>query len=314
MNYIKDFEWEEGMSVSDAVEKLGDLGLQASNLCKARDVILKMKRNSANIFLSFTSNMVSSGMRGLFAQAVRLGLPSVVVTTAGAVEEDIMKSLGEKFSLGSFDPDDIELHEQGVNRVGNIMIENESYAEFEDFMKESLHEVYEKRKNWAVSELLKELGSKVEDENSILRQAYEKDIPVFCPGITDGSIGFQLHLFQQKKEDFSVNVVEDFGNILLSTSMDKKKGVVALGGGISKHHAILSTMLSGGAEYAVYVTTSQKTSGSISGATTDEAKSWGKIKDDSNAVTVTGDASVVFPLIISSVFEKLEEEGLIKDG
>jgi deoxyhypusine synthase len=47
-------------------------------------------------------------------------------------------------------------------------------------------------------------------------------------------------------------------------------------------------MLSGGAYYAVYITTSYELSGSLSGAPTREAKSWGEIKDDSDAVTVWG--------------------------
>jgi deoxyhypusine synthase len=49
----------------------------------------------------------------------------------------------------------------------------------------------------------------------------------------------------------------------------------------------------------------------MSGATTNEAKSWGKIKDDSDAVTVIGDVSITFPLVMISVLEELEKEGML---
>ena len=108
-----------------------------------------------------------------------------------------------------------------------------------------------------------------------------------------------------------MDVVQDFGNILLTTSHDEKKGVIALGGSISKHHAILCTLLNGGADYVVYMTTAQKTSGSMSGATTSEAKSWGKVKDDSDIATVIGDVTIMFPLAMIKALEDLSEEKLI---
>jgi deoxyhypusine synthase len=60
------------------------------------------------------------------------------------------------------------------------------------------------------------------------------------------------------------------------------------------------------------MTTASHTSGSMSGATTSEAKSWGKIRDDANIATVIGDVTITFPLVITKVFEELNEEGLLK--
>ena len=88
--------------------------------------------------------------------------------------------------------------------------------------------------------------------------------------------------------------------------------VISLGGSVSKHHAILSTLLNGGANYAVYMTTAHKTSGSMSGATTDEAKSWGKVKDESDIATVIGDVTIMFPIAMMNALEELDEEGLLK--
>jgi deoxyhypusine synthase len=312
MEYVNDFKWKKGMSVHELVNQYQTIGFQSIELKKAADVIVKMKKDSAKIFMTFTSNMVTSGLRGFFAQLVQLGMADVLVTTVGAIEEDIMKANGEKFPIGSFETDDVELHEKGVNRVGNLFIKSESYMNFEDWFNPVFDKLYQKQKTWAVSEMLKEIGLTLNDENSILYQAAKHNVPIFCPAITDGSFGFHLYLFQQKHPDFMVDVVKDFGNILFTTSHDEKKAVIALGGSISKHHAILCTLLHGGAEYAVYMTTAHKTSGSLSGATTNEAKSWGKVKDESDVATVIGDVTIMFPLAMIHALEQLEEEGLLK--
>ncbi|MBT4058362.1 deoxyhypusine synthase, partial [Candidatus Woesearchaeota archaeon] len=138
-------------------------------------------------------------------------------------------------------------------------------------------------------------------------------VPIFCPAITDGSMGFQLYMFQQDNPEFIVDVVKDFSNILFSVSQDDKKGIISLGGSISKHHAILAGVLNGGMDYAIYMTTARPTSGSMSGATTNEAKSWGKVKDDSDVVTVVGDVTINFPLMMTAALEKLSREGLIDE-
>ncbi len=309
---VQDFKWKKGITVNEFVNELQHVGFQSVELKRAADVIVKMKKENAKVFLTFTSNMVTSGLRGFFAQLIKLKIPGVIVTTAGAIEEDIMKAIGEKFQIGNFEADDVELHEQGVNRVGNLRIKNESYMKFEDILLPMLDKIYEKQKRITVSELLKELGLMMDDENSILYQAAKNDVPIFCPAITDGSLGFHLYLFQQKHKDFIIDVVKDFGNILFASSFDEKKGVIALGGSISKHHAILSTLLNGGASHAVYMTTAHKTSGSMSGATTNEAKSWGKVQDESDVATVIGDVTIMFPLAMINALEQLQEENLLE--
>jgi len=312
MEYVKDLRWKKGMNVKDLVSSMGSVGYQSIELKRASDVIVKMKKNNAKVFLTFTSNMVTSGLRGFFAQLVELGMVDIIVTTVGSIEEDIMKALGERFGIGRFESDDLALYEKGMNRVGNLLISNEAYLKFEDKMNEILENLYKKKKTWTPSEMLREIGLMLKDENSILYQAAEKKVGVYCPAITDGAFGFHLYLFQQKHRDFVVDVVSDFGNIMTRYSKDDKKGLIALGGSVSKHHAILTGLLSGGFDYMVYMTTAAPTSGSLSGATTQEAKSWGKIKDDSDAVDVRGDVSITFPLAMMYALDVLDEEKIIR--
>ena len=145
MKKIKDFLWKPDMNVGELVENFGNLGYQAIELHAAKESVLKMKRSGAKVFLTFTSNMVTSGLRGFFAQLIKLGLVDVIVTTSGSIEEDIMKSFGEEFEIADFNADDIQLHENGENRVGNLLIKTESFMKFEDKMSEFLSEIYKKK-------------------------------------------------------------------------------------------------------------------------------------------------------------------------
>ncbi|MDP3987330.1 MAG: deoxyhypusine synthase family protein [Nanoarchaeota archaeon] len=316
MAKVNDFTWKKGMLVSDLVGDMGSIGYQATELSEAAKVVLKMKKSGAKVFLTFTSNMVTSGLRGFFAQLCKLRIPNILVTTSAGLEEDIMKSLGETFDLGSFDSDDVQLHERGENRIGNLIVRTESYMKFEDLMIEILTKIYEKKKRIMASDLIREIGLMIKDygedyENSILYQAAKNDIPIYCPGIADSSLGFQLFMFQQKNPDFIVDTIQDMQRVVTDLSFDEKKGLISLGGSISKHYAIFAALMSGGFDYAVYLTTSHASSGSMGGATTQEAKSWGKIKDDAEAATVKGDVTLTFPLIMAYVLDNLDEEGLL---
>lgn len=312
MKKVKDFLWKEDLSVSQIVDSFGSIGYQAVELSEASKVILKMKKDGAKIFLTFTSNMVTSGLRGFFAQLCSLKFPNILVTTSGSIEEDIIKALGDNFEIASFNSDDVSLHERGENRVGNIVIHTESYMKFEDKISEILEKIYERKKRISSSDLIYETGLQLNDESSILYQAAKNNIPIYCPGIADSSFGFQLYMFQQKHPDFIVDTILDMERITCDLSFDEKKGLISLGGSISKHYAVFAALLSGGFDYAVYLTTSHSSSGSMSGATTDEAKSWGKLKDSAEASTVNGDVCITFPLIMCSVLDKLKKEKLLE--
>jgi deoxyhypusine synthase len=104
-----------------------------------------------------------------------------IVTTAGSVEEDIMKATGEKFIIGTYSADDVELHEKGTNRVGNLYITNESYCNFESMMLPILDQLYKKQPRWPVSDMLKEIGLSLKDENSYFTRPQSTMSPYSAP-------------------------------------------------------------------------------------------------------------------------------------
>ena len=104
------------MSVVELVDLFGNVGYQAIELNHASEVIIKMKENKAKIFLTFTSNMVTSGLRGFFAQLIKLKMVDIIVTTSASIEEDLMKAMGENIEITNFNVDDLQMLEKGENR------------------------------------------------------------------------------------------------------------------------------------------------------------------------------------------------------
>jgi len=161
--------------------------------------------------------------------------------------------------------------------------------------------------------LIDRLGKEINNEESVYYWAHKNQIPVFCPGLTDGSLGdmLYLHSFKSKenyeKEALIVDVVRDIRRINTIAVWAKKTGMIILGGGIVKHHICNANLMRNGADFSVYINTGQEFDGSDSGARPDEAVSWGKIKIEAKPVKVYTDATLVFPLIVAATFAKFFE-------
>lgn len=122
----------------------------------------------------------------------------------------------------------------------------------------------------------------------------------------DGSLGDMLFFHTYKNPGLVIDIVEDIRlmNDQAMKAAPRKTGVLILGGGVPKHHICNANLMKNGADFAVYLNTAQEFDGSDSGARPDEAVSWGKIRLDATPVKVCGDASILFPLLISQTFAK----------
>ncbi|MDD5023234.1 MAG: deoxyhypusine synthase [Candidatus ainarchaeum sp.] len=286
---------------NNPMKNLEQIGFQATHLSRAVEIIKEMKKENAKIFFGFTANMMASGLRGLFTDMAKRKLIDVVVTTGGSIDHDLIRSYSDYY-IGSFDLDDKELHKKGINRIGNILVPNKCYEILEQKINPIFEKLYKKNKTISPSELIKEIGNSINSKNSFLYWCSKNNIPVFSPGITDSAIGLQTYFFKQRHVDFSIDVTKDMKELASITLNADKTGAIILGGGITKHHIIGVNILREGLDYSVYISTSSQYDGSLSGARTKEAISWGKLKEKSTSITVEGDASIVFPIIYNQLF------------
>lgn len=295
---IEDIHLGKEPTVRELVEAYGKSGFQGTHIAEAAGLVGEMKKEGAVIFLAFTANVVASGLRGVIAEMVKAGYADAIITTGGALDHDLIKA-HEPYLLGSFSEDDVKLHREGVNRIGNILVPSARYELLEAEMKKVFAEVSKKKKIVSPSGIAKEMGRQIKGEGSFLREAHLRKVPVFSPGITDSAIGLQTYFWKQKKEnaDFGIDVTSDMKELAGIALDAEKTAAIIIGGGIAKHHTIGVNLMRGGLDYALYLTTAEAWDGSLSGAGAKEAVSWGKIKEKGRHVTVHGDATVSLPLI-----------------
>ncbi|MEM4535824.1 MAG: deoxyhypusine synthase [Nitrososphaerota archaeon] len=301
---IKDIKIRLGMTASELIEQMRNAGgFTASYLGRAVEVLREMVRDPECVkFLSFIGAPIGTGLRGVISELLKRGLFEVVVTTCGALDHDIARSLGEYYE-GDFWMDDETLKKNGYHRLGCVLIPFENYGQtIEKFTQELLEEEYNKGlREVSSSDISYLIGRKIKDENSFLKNASENGIPVFVPGILDGAVGTQIWLFQQKHRDFKLNLLKDFDKLSEIIFNAKRSGALMIGGGISKHHVLWWNQFKDGLDYAVYITTGYEYDGSLSGAAVREAVSWGKVKPEAMKVTIYGDATIIVPLIASAL-------------
>jgi deoxyhypusine synthase len=303
---IKGYDFDEKLDYEKLLDSYLTTGFQATHFAKAVEIINNMIKEKAVIYLGYTSNMVTSGLRDIFRYLAKHKKVDVIVTTAGGIEEDLIKCFGD-FKIGKFSASGELLREEGVNRAGNIFIPNERYCRFEEFMTPILERLYKDQKESGkiitVSELIKDLGKEINNEKSIYYWCYKNDIDVYCPAITDGSLGDMIHFFMYKRPDFKIDIAGDIHKLNEYTITRKKTGLIILGSGIMKHHICNTNMMRNGSDYAVYINTGEEWDGADSNARPDEAVSWGKLKAKGESIKVFGDATILFPLIVAKCFK-----------
>ncbi|MEM1585936.1 MAG: deoxyhypusine synthase [Candidatus Bathyarchaeia archaeon] len=306
---VKDYKLYGGMSVSDLIEQMRSAwGFTPGKIVSGIDVLREMISDSECLkFLSFPACIVATGTRGVLVEMIKRRLVDVIVTTCGTLDHDLARSW-RNYYRGSFDMNDVKLHRMGINRLGNILIPNESYGTIieekihvllTDLWNSGIREISTRELCWAI-------GSRICKEDSILYWAAKNNIPVYVPGIMDGAVGYQTWLFSQDHK-IKIDVIKDEQEINDIIFNAKRTGALIIGGGISKHHVIWWNQFKGGLDYAVYITTAVEWDGSLSGARVQEAISWGKVRETAKHVTIEGDATLILPLMVAALISEISK-------
>jgi deoxyhypusine synthase len=308
---IKDFRIRDKISTNKLIKQMYESGgFSVKKVAIGVDIIERMiKEKNCIKFLSFPACICATGTRGIIKELIKRKLFDVIITTAGTLDHDLAR-VWKNYYHGAFNVDDKQLHKQKINRLGNIFIPNECYGKIlEQKMQPVLIELGKTKQKWSTKELVWEFGKHLEKEknrnDSIIYWSWKNKIPMFIPGITDGAFGSHIWMYYQEHRDFTIDLLKDEQELSDIVFDAKKTGAVIIGGGISKHHTIWWNQFRGGMEYAVYITTAVQYDGSLSGAQTREAISWGKIKEKADNVTIEGDATLLLPIMINALFERL---------
>ena len=308
---VEGYNFENSFDVVKFLESYAHTGFQASHFAHAVHIVEEMRKEDATIFLGYTSNMVTSGIRDIITFLVKHKHVHVLVTTGGGIEEDIIKVL-KPFHVGKFQVSGRSMLDMGINRAGNIFIPNDRYLYFEKFIQPFLDRIYKEQKEEGIvhssqditRELGKEIAKEEHCEESILYWAYKNNIPVFCPTLMDGSFGDLVYFMKQRHKEFVLDMSADTKKIIDVALNSEKTGAIILGAGVAKHFILNANIFREGLDYAVYINTAQEYDGSDSGAEAEEAITWAKIQPTAAHVKVHADATLVFPLLVAGTFGK----------
>ena len=277
--------YEEMVEINPKLFKF--MGFQATNLAIAAEIWALAKSRKSHICWGFTSNAGTSGIRDLLASLIRMGHVDSIVCTVGAIEQDVMKSMGS-FKSGRYCMDDCLLNQLGINRTGNILVSNELYVSFERFMKKIL-------KSWGSktilpSKFINYMGSKLKSQLSFLKACHDMNVPIHCPAFLDGAMGDFFYFHNHHKIDIISDHVA-YNNLIIN---QKETAIICLGGGAPKHYVCNANLLKDGANYAIYLNNSRQEQGSNAGAPPSQAISWGKISADAPMIKIFGDFTLNF--------------------
>jgi deoxyhypusine synthase len=296
------------MTVGKLVEEMNAAGvLGAGRIGKATELVTEMFSSpDCTVFLTLAGALVPAGLRRVICDLIRLGYVNVLVTTGANMVHDMVEALGFRHGIGTFAAEDKRLKAQNIGRIGDIYIQQEVFEALERWLFKILEGIpEEKRRRISTAELLFEIGKQIDDPGSILAAAAEKNVPIICPAFVDSITGFQLWIYGQN-QTIRLDPLLDVNALMDKIYEAKRVGILILGGGFPKHFALFANTFREGVDLAVQITMDRPEPGGLSGASLEEAISWGKIKPEGKAVTVICDATIAFPIIITAVLDRLE--------
>jgi deoxyhypusine synthase len=296
-----------GLTVGELVSEMRECGvLGAGKIGIAAELAAEMFGDKDyTVFLTIAGPMVPGGMRRIVSDLIDQEYVKVVVTTGANMVHDMVEALGYKHLVGTFLAEDKKLRAKDIGRIGDIYIEQKAFRSLEKWMYKILENIpEEKRERISTAELLFEVGKQIQDPESILATAAKKGVPIISPGFIDSIAGFHLWVFGQDKK-MGIDPLLDVNKLMDKVYDAKKVGIIILGGGWPKHFALFANTFREGVDCAIQITMDRPEPGGLSGATLEEAISWGKVKPEGKVVTVICDVTIAFPLIVAAALESI---------
>jgi deoxyhypusine synthase len=300
------------------LQAMGKTAFQARNLFRASEITnMMVAEKECGIILTLAGSLISAGMKGAIVDLMRANAVDAIVSTgANIVDQDFLEALGFKHYQGTQFVDDNELRDLMIDRIFDTYIDEDDLRVCDMTVGEIANSM--DPRPYSSREFIEEMGRWLMDNNqgedSIIRVAYEKGIPIFVPAFSDCSAGFGLvhHQFHTKGPVVSIDSAKDFLEITKIKIRNPETGILMLGGGVPKNFTqdivVAAEVLGIDAsmhKYAVQIIVADERDGGLSGSTLKEASSWGKVETTYEQM-VFSEVTIAFPLLASYVWNKGE--------
>jgi deoxyhypusine synthase len=305
--------------VSDLVDNVfANSGFNARRLGEACELYSRMIDDDATICLTLAGAMTPIGMSGPIIAMMEKGFIDFIISTGANLYHDLHRTCGYPMVQGEVNVDDDDLNKHGVARIYDTFIgEDETLVATDRFVQDALLE-QDYPGPISTAELHMVLGKYAKKkapypEKSLLASAAKFGVPIYTSSPGDSSIGMNLVTPQLFGHRVPIDPIKDIIETTAIVREAKKNGVVIVGGGSPKNFYMQTQPTlwqilwdnRGGHDYFIQLTMDSPQWGGLSGATPQEAKSWGKIKEaKKNNVVVYSCASLTYPLICQYVLMK----------
>jgi len=305
--------------VSELLRSMARTAYQGRKLGEVYEIMLKMFEDpKVTIFMGLAGSMASAGMWKIIRWLIDEGFIDVLVSTGANISEDIIEAMGFSYFRGSPYVDDYELLKHKIDRFYDVYVSELDYRVMEgmiaDFIKTLPSGIY------STAEFLYLFGKFLNEKgiNAIVTAAYRAGVPVFSPALVDSAYGIASIMALRDGKRLVIDMVKDFNQLVKIGESSEETAVIYVGGGVPKDTINLVTVAQtiiaekrGIHDFykphklAVQITTDLPQWGGLSGATLEEAVSWGKTSPTGMKATVHVDATIALPLIAHAIAEEV---------
>jgi deoxyhypusine synthase len=308
---------------NETVAELLDNAFLAYNAGRLREAgqlfTQRMLAAETTVAMSLTGAMTPAGLgMSCLIPLIEAGFVDWIISTGANLYHDAHFGLGLALHQGSHTADDVELRDKGVVRIYDIFFDYGVLLSTDAFVREvSARPEFQRPMSSAEYHYL--LGGYLREREqalgltrrSLLSMAHELDVPIYTSSPGDSSIGMnvaeQALTGSKLRFDVSADVNETAAIVLEAKRSGGKSGAFIVGGGSPKNFLLqtepqIQEVLGideRGHDYFLQMTDARPDTGGLSGATPNEAVSWGKIDPDQlpGTVVVYLDSSVALPLL-----------------
>ena len=309
-----DFTSFDARPIIDSMRKMS---FTSRDTARAAEIYNQMLADpKCSIVLTLAGSTSAGGCMQVYADMVRLGMVDAIVSTgASIVDMDFFEALGFKHFQGRPDVDDKELRDLYIDRIYDTYIDEED-LQYCDAIIGKIADSLEPRP-YSSREFIREMGrwlkKNSKKKESLVENAFDAGVPIFCPAFTDSSAGFGLvaHQVRNPKKHMTMDSIADFRELTDIKLKAGTTGLLMIGGGVPKNFVqdtVVCAEVLGHKDvemhkYAVQITIADVRDGACSSSTLKEANSWGKV-DSSCEQMVFAEATSVVPLIASDAYHR----------
>ena len=305
----------DSRKIISSMQKMSFVSRETGNAANIYNQMLKDK--DCTIFLTLAGSTSAAGCMNIYRDMVKYKMVDAIVATgASIIDMDFFEALGFRHYQGSQFQDDDELRKNYIDRIYDTYIDEDELQ----FCDKTICKIADKLKpkSYTSREFIYEIGKYLKKnskkKDSLIENAYENNVPIFCPAFTDSSAGFGLVMHQEKNPEnhITIDSIREFRELTEIKIRSKGSGLFMIGGGVPKNFVqdtVICAELLGKEvdmhKYAIQITVADSRDGACSSSTLKEASSWGKV-DNTKEQMIFAEATSVLPLIISDAYHRGE--------